>query len=330
MEKARVSLSGVEDSPRRRAQQAIQLAGSIDRNLLARERELLNTKWFDYRLMSPIDTTLTFIKAFYTVYKRSWAREISAEESERRHGLRPGRLPTDPATLTSVWKARQFADSLCAPYELFLDATFRLWLDAGHRLPRPNQIYAADWEKNIKEKVVGRLLELSESTPQWSRLPQYRSDASVATALRDQHVAWCLHQLKLHHGKPYQVARAVYGLKLVPEDVASAEFGAEVMQRAGAETLDAASMPDTVASKKSQFMPSCAFLPQAFDPDAKTGQSCHYIDNCSDWAPRLSKLIEQKHGSDDPRRDRKLEQGRIRIQNHRAKKRAAALGRGHA
>lgn len=329
MEKARVSSSEVEDSPRRRAEQAIQLAGIIDRNLLARERELLDTKWFDYRLMSPLDATITFINAFNTTYKRSWARAFDRKESERRHGLKPGLLPTDPATLTSVWKARQFADSLFAPYELFLDATFRLWLDAGHRLPRPNQIYAPDWEKNITEKVEGRLFELYESTPQWSRLPQYRSDASVGTALRDQHVAWCMTQLKMRHGKPYQIARAVYGLKLVPEEVASAEFGDELMERARAETLDAGSMVDPVASKKPQFMPSCAFLPQAFDPDAKPCQSCHHMDKCSDWAPRLSKLIEQKHGSDDPRRDRKREQVRLRVQKHRDKKRAETLGRRH-
>ncbi len=312
------------DTAQRRIHQAVMITDCIQSDIIAKERNLLTQKWFDYRFMSPVDATLLFIECYNKSYKNHWRRHFDVGESEKRHGLKPGELPRDPRTLTSIWLARQFADSLSVPYERFFEVVFPLWIDAGQRLPRPNQLYSPKWADNVTRLVHAKSREYMASTLQWSLLPHYRTSAGVATELREIHVEWCLELLKERFGRPDQIARAVYELELVPEAVATAAFGEEKMERARESLSGHTPSAGSGAAPAQHFMPSCAYLPQAFDAANSVCQRCHFAPECSRAAPKVIEHLKRRHGSEDPMACRKREATRQRVQRHREKKRTGS------
>jgi hypothetical protein len=301
------------------------LSGKIAAILLKNERDLITTKWFDYRFLSPLDATQYFIDQYHKSYRKAWAKNFDSIESERRHGLQPGRLPTGKGVLTSVWTARQFADSLGAPYGLFLDEAFQLWLDAGHRLPCPNQLYAKKWKASIGLKVHAKMKEFLESKICYSNAPQYSLKAPVETSLRDEHVIWCMEQLKVS-GAAGRIGRFVYGLHLVPEALAVTVFGAERVEEGRLENLRHPGIEEAIPDDL-QFLPSCALLPQAFDAGAEQCLKCHFSDRCGMAKPNLMALINDTYGHEDPKLAQKREKNRLRVAKHRSNHKDKKPGR---
>ena len=113
-----------------------------------RERLLMETKWFDYRFMSPIDATELFVKCYVSAYRRKWATNFASGEESKKLATRHGNWRSNQTEFTCFWRARQFADELGVPYDLFCDHALEVLLRKGYARPaRPNQLYS---EKNIQ------------------------------------------------------------------------------------------------------------------------------------------------------------------------------------
>ncbi len=140
----------------------IEVAKIIPVNDFAKERLLQETKWFDYRFISPVEATEIFANEYKLMYKKFWAVNFDFDESKRRRGLPLGSILEDPKYATAIWRARQLADEICMPYDIFLRAAFQLWLDNGpQRLPQPNHLYSGKWAENIKTPIEKELSDIS-------------------------------------------------------------------------------------------------------------------------------------------------------------------------
>lgn len=106
-------------------------ASSITRTDLALERELHQTKWFDYRFISPMEATHQFRVAYSEIYRRMYARNISTEDAMTRSGVRAGPAFQCRTELTSFWRARQTADSYGLPYIIFIDVAMETLTRGG-------------------------------------------------------------------------------------------------------------------------------------------------------------------------------------------------------
>ncbi|UWF66293.1 MULTISPECIES: hypothetical protein [unclassified Brucella] len=88
----------------------------IDRNILARELELIDTTWFGYRFMSPWQRTQLFEKSYSAARTKALAGRTSTAQAA---AMKPYSVDWTKQSreLTKLWKARQRADELCLPYD---------------------------------------------------------------------------------------------------------------------------------------------------------------------------------------------------------------------
>lgn len=149
----------------------------VPKELQDRDLALYDSKWFDYRMMSPLQATHAYIIEYGRIYRRIYAREFDKERSEHIKPLdfdamiatlRSGGLTRHPdapvkaeallkktkRAFTGCWHGRQIADFLCMPYAEYIDMaiTFRMRNWQQNTMPQPSHLYR-DMEV---EKIVDR------------------------------------------------------------------------------------------------------------------------------------------------------------------------------
>ena len=76
------------------------------------ESQLMMTRWFDYRFMSPIEATMAF-GGHYTAGLRRYVRtHIDRKLSETVSGIKDGVPGARVAWFTALWRARAHTDAI--------------------------------------------------------------------------------------------------------------------------------------------------------------------------------------------------------------------------
>lgn len=148
----------------------------ISLSVLKEERELVKTAWFDYRALHPTKRTYLFAHFYEEAFRHMIRLHVDYEQVEgdsprtylpkhdplgKPKSVLAKEAKTDKVSsfrvTTGVWKARQKADLLGIPYDVFCmsgmkAAIGRIW----QRIPTPSQLYSV----NILEQVIDRWEEL--------------------------------------------------------------------------------------------------------------------------------------------------------------------------
>lgn len=169
--------------------------GSLDFEL-----GLFQTKWFDYRMMTPAEATREFIRQYEVVYREVYAAMLDRERSQFvqpmtvekvESGLVEG-VAKAKRYLSSCWRARQVADAMGIPYKNFIrltmDARLRNW--KRNSLPQPSQLYT-DY---VVEKALSRWEEIQKSRLFLAEHPAYRNENYVGAAHQNDYHEWLLSQ----------------------------------------------------------------------------------------------------------------------------------------
>lgn len=102
------------------AEELDQLAAEkVSLSLLKKERKLYGSKWFDYRLVNPAQATVEFADAYRKAYSDAMKRRNGPSGAFQTGLPREHLFQMKQRAITSVWKARQAADALGAPYDWF-------------------------------------------------------------------------------------------------------------------------------------------------------------------------------------------------------------------
>jgi len=260
--------------------------------------------------------TARFYVLYQDVYRWKYATDIDSLEAEKKTGV--SRKGTR-RELTSLWRARQFADELGVTYEIFLEAAFKVCIRRGwSRLPHMNQLYG---DKN-REAIVNAVRSL------WadhilarftiSVLPQYHDESFKGFRAQIDHRNWVMEQIKARYGSPLSIGRACYIHRVLPEDNVRLVYGQDRLDQAKAEIKFSGLVPDELSGAELS-LPSCFGLPDA--PDASGGcDECPIFATCLRVEGAVRKKITEKHSSDDPVVSRRKAQGRKRTAKFRAKK----------
>lgn len=149
-------------------------------NRLLHDRELFQTKWWDYRFMTPVEATAMFIDQFGIEARKIYARDIDYERSKyitvvNAKSVIAGLISDDKkakAAFSSFWRGRQVADALMMPYQTYiyesLSNRMRYWKNVTvenaqgklrTKFPKPNHIYD---ERDV-ERVQKRWEELKKA-----------------------------------------------------------------------------------------------------------------------------------------------------------------------
>ena len=141
----------------------------IKKKSLQHETALFQTKWWDYRFMSPFEATMSFIDTFGIEARKIYARDIDFERAEyikvsNATTIREGLEKNDDKVkryFSGFWRGRQVADAIGIPYATYISHAMSERLRAWQRayLPNPTQIYR-DFEVS---KVVARWDEMKAS-----------------------------------------------------------------------------------------------------------------------------------------------------------------------
>jgi hypothetical protein len=172
---------------------------SMSRKDLELERKLHQSKWFDYRFVSPMEATHQFRAAYSEIHIRKYGQHFSTEEAKARTGVRAGPAFQHRTELTSFWRARQKADLYGLPYKVFIEVAFDQLMAGGwQRFPHPNQLYAEQNLQRIYTAAASYWEEFQQSDfdRSFSHLPEYRTESYHHFPAQVAHRAWVVDLLK--------------------------------------------------------------------------------------------------------------------------------------
>lgn len=151
-------------------------AKHVSLSLLKKERDLYRTKWFDYRFMHPATATREFANQYRLAHARVMQRRIDVVQGQFKTGLpRKDLFELPPGTITSLWRARQFADEICAPYDwLLITALYYAEERCWTNMPRPQQLYSEEFTTFLKQaRAEDCLIKIRTADHEFYRAPAF-------------------------------------------------------------------------------------------------------------------------------------------------------------
>jgi hypothetical protein len=220
------------------------IAAHVPRKHITDVSAVYETKWWDYRRLSPGHSFYLFAHSYYRATKVA-ARKVIAEErrfkgkaGSRAGGLYGGGLlelnvegvwEREQAHITGLWKAMLVADAIGIPYPEFCRLSCRIAIERlWKRLPLPSQLYSDqlgayvldEWENLLKERLY------------MPKHPMYAEENYAGLEVQDAYRAWLVEQLKKQSDPVMGLMDAVFIRKQLPHAVAAQHFPAPVLNRA--------------------------------------------------------------------------------------------------
>lgn len=211
-----------------------QLLASLNKKWSEIERELYRSKWFDYRFMSPVEATMEFAKEYEKVYRQQFATVIDKDTSlyvnvkidvDFRSVTK---LPN--AKISALWRARQFADSMCMPYDLYIRLAFTSVLKYWKRkhMPQPQQLYS----KRVIEEVWTEWSKRQESALFVASDLRFLAENYANTTVQNDHIDWLIKLANIRANAAYYIYQFVYERKVIPLEVAQKKLDADILEKA--------------------------------------------------------------------------------------------------
>lgn len=200
------------------------------------DSDLFTTKWFDYRRMTPVQATSTYIKVYSEIYRDIYARDIDYERAKH---VRPttvtdlfaalGRGETRAKRkLTGFWRGRQVADALGMPYELYVEHAFTFRMRRWQRayLPQPEHLYH---EFDV-EKIQVLWEELQEGRLYLPEDPAYLAQNYRDVPYQNDFHEWLFKQARLRSDEAWTLS-TVIERDMIPIDKVAARVEPAVYER---------------------------------------------------------------------------------------------------
>ena len=129
--------------------QAEHLALKIAIEHREQEPKAMTTRWWDFRLYHPVQTTYLFAAMFDSMHKRWWHSFIETREAHKATTFECQDI-FESRDMTSVWLARQSADLMGIPYDFVMNFAFNRAYERQFKAPmRPNQMYGEEFERDL-------------------------------------------------------------------------------------------------------------------------------------------------------------------------------------
>ncbi|MGV1754807.1 hypothetical protein [Agrobacterium sp. CG674] len=198
--------------------------------------DLYATKWFDYRMMTPLQATKVYIDCYAAVYKRIYAREFDRERAEHikpidfdklRIGIQKG-ATKEKTKFVGCWHGRQIADFIGIPYMDYIDLamTFRMRRWKQGYMPQPQHLYH---EYDV-EKIVDRWEEMKKGRLYLADHHAYLNQNYQGIAHQDAYHEYLFMMAELRANPHQALANMIDNDQLLPEKVQN-RLGAELYKR---------------------------------------------------------------------------------------------------
>lgn len=307
-----------------RAEPILAAATHLSPSCWEAERVLSQSKWFDYRYLSPVQATLLFVEEYQQVFRLKWKASFNAADAEKKRGVAAGGLFHSRKEFSEFWSARAHADYLGVDYQLYISTAMETALRRAKqkRLLRAGQMRRADCVRAVEarwdeELAGGRWL---------SEAPHYRAENDCALPDQIAHHEHVVRTIGKRSNPVIALGTAVDALRVLPVERAEAAFGVEPVASAR-ERADGLGPPAPVEPLASgQLIPSCFGLPAPLDVTADPCCRCPLAGQCWAASERILAEVAALHGSHDPARHHRRKLGAERARRFRERKRLASAG----
>ncbi|MRG54210.1 hypothetical protein GF108_01255 [Phyllobacterium sp. SYP-B3895] len=306
----------------------------IEHKYLVRERDLLLTKWPDYKFFSPGQATLLFAQKYQEIYIDNIARKVDVPTSKRVKGIDFTKLNGPSREFTQLWIARQHADELTMPYSMYINFCFDFALARDRKaFPRPNQLRANEatdfaWHAEIKKFFEDRM---RGGAFQPSDLPQYAIENYRGLPAQNDVRRYLVDitRMSLRNLRP-AIEERFYEKAQVPLEMLRDVYG-EHPWRQTVDRLEEEYQIRPVQRKVydrvsySDFWQCCFGVPGARDPQQSPCSICPQSGDCERVARSVLQQLQKRTGSVDPALELKRKRGRERTRKSRARNRTPAI-----
>jgi hypothetical protein len=288
----------------------------IKQGLLAREGRLQCTKWTEYRYMSPLECTEQFAQEYLASYRRTYARHFDPKVARKKQPVKPNFGENSVSEMNAIWKARQLADELGIPYDVFSDVLIegKIVGDKWRQPPLPNQLLSGN---HTRARLRGRPTpdEVRERLfqPNWDRrffAARSEDDPVQAVAMLDLRVI-----VLCASDRPQQLAKYLSIPGLLSEARARTLFDADLVDKAlalrpvirpGTSVASGDYVPACIGNRNTQRHSPCSHCPVVVD--------------CTNFKRTVTRSLINTTGTADPRREHKRQVDRDRQRRHRERK----------
>ncbi|WP_105430494.1 hypothetical protein [Neorhizobium sp. T6_25] len=300
------------------------------------ESQLMMTRWFDYRFMSPIEATMAFAR-YYIAGLRSYVRRhVDRELSETVSGIRSGVPTARVAWFTALWRARARTDAIFVPYDLLIDFSFdfssrrkRYWTMLPHQLhasPKNGEAWWAVFDDAVEDLLPRRMRTVAD-------MPHYRIENDLGLPaqrhFRDLILSEMRHQYRMLNE---QIADWVFVkrhltleqvLSLAPVDADRSE----IERRARAEAEDRAwEVRPVIKLDKADLLPSCFAVAETINETRAPCDTCALVDHCKTAAAEAIEITIRTTGSGSPVLSADRARKRLNTQKCRSKTKPLPAG----
>lgn len=304
-------------------------------DVLAKERDVAQRKFYEYRFMSPLAATQHFAQ-LYSQKAKAFARmNQDIETAEKVRGMGYGLFSEPSASLTEFWNARIKADSMGVPYGLLIDFGFhfasrRTWRTA----PRPGQLFGSKSSGDLWIEMFEAYAEENFSlyTRELADLPQYRNenfkDFQSQNDFRD-----FIREVIARPGQQWdrKITQNCIELRYLPM-TSTLYMVPKDLRKTTIESVRYIVSHEQVTQSPIErlplisFVPSCFGSPYAQDLAAPECANCSFAKHCTSMCENVSTRMTARFDSLSPlkdSRDEKRKEGqRRRTARHRAKQAA--------
>jgi hypothetical protein len=200
----------------------------IPSDLREKEPALLQTRWFDYRHLSPANLTYLFVERYDTVYREFYSKTRDQLSSENIQVLMFKDV-FESNELLCFWNARQAADEIGCDYDFYIRAAMkRSWDRHWKYIPRPNQLYGEELVLDIKDDWTNQLnhnLKLATN-------PRFKNDNYVGHPDQIAYHKYLIAQVKARVQSHMILARLMLKEQCLPEHIVYGYFTDSEVKRA--------------------------------------------------------------------------------------------------
>lgn len=291
--------------------------------VLQNEAQLMRSSWVAYAYKSALVRTELFCELYLESYRTHYGKVRDFLSAGAQIPVNSELFQNDARQINSLWRARQEADRLGMPYEVFLDATIGWAACQKNRkqLLTPNQLYGKEALAAAQKRWSETRDSYSIFTDEWDPrlfVGDEKSGLPRVQAMR------LLHR-RITTAKHPEIALANYmGRRSAIDDtLARRMFHKQPGLVDDALRCLPAPLPPPLRAPAAIYIPGCFGL--QVHARAPVCSDCPLVAQCARLWEAATAELKHVIGSADPQADKKRQQATERKRRQRERERAAAL-----
>lgn len=195
------------------------------------ETQLMTTKWFDYRLMHPMQATYYFFRLFKNEYRNFYRKAIDHKAAEFVKPIKERDFLLSREAL-SFWRLRQAIDALGMRYDFYLktafDKCFKVIANGRPLPPRPAQLK----KEELLIEVFHGWESYCQASLQIAKSPYFTATLFHNSPMQVDYEDFIVKQVRMRQVQHYALGTCIYRYDALRIEKALESFDISIINQA--------------------------------------------------------------------------------------------------